>query len=117
MLVRVLLESNPNFSWFANQFFDQLNLRAFKLKLLKEMAAVVTYLTFQQRSISSPEPPGGPRTRRRPGGSGDTGFEVLIFSTSGHFRFKTKLEDSLLKASESPKFTVIDASARANERY
>ena len=45
MLVRVLLESNPNFSWFANQFFDQLNLRAFKLKLLKEMAAAVTYLT------------------------------------------------------------------------
>ena len=35
---------------------------------------------------------------RGPGGSGDTGFEVLDFRTSGHFRFKSKLEDSLLKA-------------------
>ena len=35
---------------------------------------------------------------RRPGGSGDTGFEVLAFRTSGYFRFKSKLEDSILKA-------------------
>ena len=33
-----------------------------------------------------------------PGDSGDTGFEVLDFRTSGHCRFKTKLEDSLSKA-------------------
>ena len=30
--------------------------------------------------------------------SGDIGFKVLEFRTSGHFRFKSKLEDSLLKA-------------------
>ena len=38
---------------------------------------------------------------RGPGGSGDTrdtAFEVLDFRTSGHFRFKWKLEDFLLKA-------------------
>ena len=35
---------------------------------------------------------------RRPGGSGDTGFEVLDFRTSGYFWFKSKLEDSILKA-------------------
>ena len=33
---------------------------------------------------------------RGPVGSGDTGFEVLDFRTSGHFRFKSVLEDSLL---------------------
>ena len=33
-----------------------------------------------------------------PGGSGDTGFEVLDFRNSGHFRFKRKLKDSLLTA-------------------
>ena len=51
---------------------------------------------------------------RGPEGSGDTGFEVLDFRTSGHFRFKSKLE---VKSFESPKFTVIDTSARASERY
>ena len=35
---------------------------------------------------------------RGPLGSGDTGFEVLDFRPSGHFPFKSKLEDSLLKA-------------------
>ena len=39
---------------------------------------------------------------RGPGGSGDTGFEVLDLRTSGHFRFKSKLEDSLLKALNHP---------------
>ena len=28
----------------------------------------------------------------------DTGFEVLDFRTSGHFRVKSKVENSLLKA-------------------
>ena len=36
-------------------------------------------------------------------GSGDIRFEVLDFRTSGHFRFKSKLEDF-----ESPKLTVIE---------
>ena len=35
---------------------------------------------------------------RGPGGSEDTGFKVLDFRTSGHFRIKSKLGDSLLKA-------------------
>ena len=35
---------------------------------------------------------------RGPGGSGDTRFKIIGFRTSGHFRFKSKLEDSLLKA-------------------
>ena len=48
-----------------------------------------------------------PRSRRQclqgawargPGGPEDTGFVVLDFRTSGHFRFKSNLEDCLLKA-------------------
>ena len=35
---------------------------------------------------------------RGPGCSGDIGFEVLDFRTSGHFRVESKLGDSLLKA-------------------
>ena len=35
---------------------------------------------------------------RGPGGSGDTGFEVQDFRTSGHFRIRSKLGDPLLKA-------------------
>ena len=35
---------------------------------------------------------------RGPGGSGDTGFEVLDFRTSGHFWFKSNLEGCLFKA-------------------
>ena len=46
--------------------------------------------------FSSPKPHGGLSTRS--GDSGDTGFEVLDFRTSGHCRFKSKLEDSLSKA-------------------
>ena len=54
---------------------------------------------------------------RGPGGSGDTEFDVLDFRTSVHFRFKSKLEDSLLKSFESPKCPVTDTSARVSERY
>ena len=39
---------------------------------------------------------------RGPGGSGDTGFEVLDFRTSGHFRFKSNLEGCLFKALNQP---------------
>ena len=48
-------------------------------------------------ALSSPEPPVplvGETWARRPGGSGDIRFED--FWTSGHFRFKSKKEDSLL---------------------
>ena len=38
----------------------------------------------------------GEARARRPGSSGDTGFEVVDFRTFGHFRFKRKLEDSVL---------------------
>ena len=42
--------------------------------------------------VSSPETPGGLSTRTK-----RLWVEVLDFWTSGHFRFKSKLEDSLLK--------------------
>ena len=47
-------------------------------------------------AFSAPDPPGGlsMRTRRL----WDTGFEVLDFRTSARFRFKSNLEDPLLKA-------------------
>ena len=47
-------------------------------------------------AFSAPDPPGGlsMRTRRLL----DTGFEVLDFRTSARFRFKSNLEDPLLKA-------------------
>ena len=47
---------------------------------------------------------------------GTHGTEVLDFRTSGQFRFKSKFEDSLLKALNYL-FTVIHTSARASERY
>ena len=47
--------------------------------------------SFSRRGLSR-------STRRLWGQTGDTGFEVRDFRTSGHFRFKSKLEDSLLKA-------------------
>ena len=47
-------------------------------------------------AFSAPDPPGGlsMRTRRL----WDRGFEVLDFRTSARFRFKSNLEDPLLKA-------------------
>ena len=54
---------------------------------------------------------------RGPGGSEDTGFKVLNFRTSGHFRIKSKLGDSLFKIFESRKFTVIDTWARVSDCY
>ena len=53
----------------------------------------------REGALSSPEPLAplaGEAWARRPGGSGDIGFED--FRTSGHFRFKSKTKDSLLKA-------------------
>ena len=52
-------------------------------------------------AFSSPEPSvrlAGEAWARGLGGSGDTGFEALDFRTSGHFGYKSKLEDSLSKA-------------------
>ena len=65
----------------------------------KEWKKPVWYVTihFQyQRAFSSPEPSGGlsTRTRRLRGYR----IEVLDFRTSGQFRIKSKLGDSLLKA-------------------
>ena len=63
--------------------------------------------------FSSPEPWGmSMRTKRLWGHR----TEVLDFRTSGQFRFKSKFEDSLLKALNHL-FTVIHTSARASERY
>ena len=42
--------------------------------------------------------PARPEHEDYDGGSGDTGFEVLDFRVSGHFEYKSKLEDSFLKA-------------------
>ena len=52
-------------------------------------------------AFSSPEPSAslaGEAWARGLGGSGDTGFEALVFRTSDHFGYKSKLEDSLSKA-------------------
>ena len=69
------------------------------LHCYKDWKKPVWYVTihFQyQRAFSSPEPSGGlsTRTRRLRGYR----IEVIDFRTSGHFRIKSKLGDSLLKA-------------------
>ena len=68
-----------------------------KVHLNSADATWVERLVYDINHAHPQSPPGA--QARGPGGSGDTEFEVLDFSTSGHFWFKSKLEDSLLKAS------------------
>ena len=95
-------------SWEPKADFSQSKTKHPLEVILHVRVIFSTFIPF-----SSPEPWGmSMRTKRLWGHR----TEVLDFRTSGQFRFKSKFEDSLLKALNHL-FTVIHTSARASERY
>ena len=104
-------------SWEPKVDFSQSFLFTNKQKQNKFLFEVILHVRVIFSTFipfSSPEPPWGLSTRTKRLWGHRT--EVLDFRTFGQFRFKSKLENSLLKALNHL-FTVIDTSARASERY